>query len=115
MNQSIQEKIKLTEEMNKVLNVFFPHVTKIEYKVFANVNHDSWINEYLVATYETGEIRAVNCSKCSKATVGAEIGHLASITQNYAEDPFGQTADYLDLLELCKDSPDPKYKQKLLN
>lgn len=115
MNQSIQEKIKLTEEMNKVLNVFFPNVKKIEYKVFANVNNDNWVNEYLVATYETGDIRAVNCSKCSKATVGTEIGHLVSVAQDYADDPFSQTADYLDLLELCKDTADPKHRQKLLN
>lgn len=81
---------------------------EVDYQVFANVNNEKGVTEFLVL--KVGDnIRARTCTDDSNITILEELDHMLKTTVN------DNTDFYNDVLELTKDSADPRYRQRLLN
>lgn len=81
---------------------------EVDYQVFANVNNKKGVTEFLVLK-DGDAIRARTCTGDSNMTILDELNHMLETT---ADD---NTDFYNDVLELTKDSADPRYKQRILN
>lgn len=81
---------------------------EVGYQVFVNVNNEKGVTEFLVL--KSGDnIRARTCTRNSNITILDELKHMLETTAN------DNTDYYNDVLELTKDSADPRYRQRLLN
>lgn len=78
----------------------------VEYKVFANVNHQDRFSEFLVFTCKNDEIKAINCTKSSLEYIN---NTLFEVNQD-SEQVKAQTEYYWDVVSLCNSEADPKYR-----
>ena len=81
---------------------------EVDYQVFVNVNNEKGVTEFLVLK-DGDNIRARTCTGDSNMTILDELNHMLETTAN------DNTDFYNDVVELTKDSADPRFKQRMLN